>query len=129
MSSRSSKKIRDAEKLKNDYQSYFGGKYSADKTGSGSLWTTAMLSKCRLLILFGVCFVASIFTLYKTKPKWILQQRRSFDEPDKISAYRLIKYSFSIGFLLFVSLAFLAYRFPKLKEILYTTENCDLCRS
>lgn len=128
MSSRSSKKLHEAERLHNDYQSYFGGKYSAAKSKFGDLLKMALLSKCRLFILFCICFVIIIFLLYRSRPRWILQPRKTYDEQDKISVYYLMLYSLYISLFLFVVLSVIAYRFPKTKELLYIVEDCDLCQ-
>lgn len=130
MSSRSSKKIHEAEKLNSDFQSYFGGKYSADR-GSNKLqdmWKMALLSRCRLFILFCICFFTTMFLLYKSRPKWILH-RRSYDEPDRISVYNLLKYTIIISLIIFIITSVLAHRFPKAKNILFKSQDCDMCSS
>ena len=127
---RSSKKLNDAEKLQTDYQSYFGGEnYSSENSKFSDILKITLLSKCRLFILFGVCFMFTIFLLYKLKPRWILQQRKSYDDQDKISVYYLMSYSIFISLFLFIVLSILAYRYPKTKELLYISDDCDLCQA
>lgn len=128
MSFRSSKKLHEAERLNSDYQSYFGGKYSATKSKFGDILKMALLSKCRLFILFCVCFVVTMFLLYRSKPRWILHSRKKYDEQDKISVYYLMTYSIYISLFLFIVLSVVAYRFPKTRELLYISEDCDLCQ-
>lgn len=133
MSYPTSKKISEAEKLHNDYRSYFGGKYSASKSKSlnsdnKTIWTILKMSKCRLIMLFGVWFVIVMFILYKYKPKYVLQPKKTYGEMDKISMYNLFKYSFGIAVFLFVVSLFLAYRYPKLKSIIFKADECGMCR-
>lgn len=132
MSSRSSKKIYEAEKLNQDYQSYFGGKYSAARNGGISgikdIWKIAVLSKCRLFILFCICVIISMYILYNSKPRWIIQRRKSYDEPDKVSVYYLLMYSLIIGLFITIGLSIISYRFPKIKSFIFKTDECDLCQ-
>lgn len=134
----SSKNLRDADALADDYQASFGGKYSPGESSSfgniGSfnvkgMWNLILLSRIRLSILFGVCFVVSMMILNKIAPQCILNRRRSIDEEDTVDTLLLIKYSLMLGFILSVVIFALSYKFPFIKNILFKEEDCELCKA
>lgn len=124
-SPRSSKKIYEAEKLNRDYQNYFGS-YSASRSpGINSIIKSVTAAKKRMLILLGICVVVAMFGLYRSRPKWIMKHRRTYEEPDRISLYYLFLYSVFIGLFLAVIVVLAAQKFPKLRSLLF--KDCDLC--
>ena len=134
----SSKNLRDADALADDYQTSFEGKYSPDENYSfGSIgsfnvkgmWNLIVLSRIRLSILFGVCFVVSMMILNKIAPQCILNRRRSIEEEDTVDTLLLIKYSLMMGFVLSVVIFALSYKFPFIKSILFKEEDCELCKA
>lgn len=126
-----SKKFHEAEKLRNDFQSYFGGKYSAARSSSkhigiADVWKLMFSSKNKLLILLGSIILLVMFLLVRSKPKFIMQKRRSYDERDKVSIYYLFLYSVIIGLFVSAVVSVLVYRSEKLRKYLFNGE-CGLC--
>lgn len=135
MSSRSYKKIHEAEKLHQDYRNYFGSRYSASRSPSsddinsiGGILKIIVSSKCRLFILFCICVVVSMYILYSSKPRWVMNKKKSYDEQNKISIYYLFMYSILFGLILSICVSMLAYKFPNLKPLLFKSDDCDLCK-
>jgi hypothetical protein len=126
-----SKKIKDAEKLHDDYQNYFGGKYSAHKSSSNTtsikdLWKLALASRNRLLILLGVWFFSLMLLFIKFQPRFVLQKRKTYDEKDKLNVYNLFFYSIVGSLLMFGITLVIVFRFPRLKNLLFNGD-CDMC--
>lgn len=88
-----------------------------------------VLSRIRLGILMGVCFLIGMVILVKTKVKFIMTKPRSLGEQEKINVTNLLKYSFIIGFVMSVVIFALSYKFPFIKKILFKEEDCDLCNA
>lgn len=130
----SSKKLRDADTLADEYQASFGGKYSPGDSSFASInlkgvWNLIVLSRVRLGILLGVCFILGMVILVRTKAKFIMTKPRSLGEQEKIDMTNLLKYSFIIGFVLSVIIFALSYKFPFIKKILFKEEDCELCNA
>ena len=134
----SSKNLQDADTLAEKYQSSFGGKYSPEKkTPSGDitsfnfkgLWDLIVLSRMRLGILLGLCFIISMIMLTKYKPTFVIKRRTIMDNPESIDTLELVNYSFIFGFVFSVIFVGLSYKFPFIKNILFKEEDCDVCRA
>jgi len=131
----SSKKIRDADTLVDEYQASFGGKYSPDESSSNGfslsnlkgVWKLIVSSRIRLGILMGGCFLIAMIILYKTKAKFVMTKQRSIGEKEKIDNINLLKYSFMIGFVMSCIVFGLSYKVPFIKKNLFKEEDCDLC--
>ncbi|MDD4931433.1 MAG: hypothetical protein PHG66_04810 [Candidatus Colwellbacteria bacterium] len=134
----SSKKLQDVDTLADKYQESFGGKYSPGDSSSSfgfssinlkGVWNLIVLSRARLGILIGACFLLGMIILIKTKAKFIMTKPRTLGEHEKIDTTNLLKYSFIIGFVLSVIIFALSYKFPFIKKILFKEEDCDLCNA
>ena len=134
----SSKKIREANNLENKYNEFDKDKYSSpssarsqsdDNFKTDELWNKITASQKRLGIIFSLCVLLAGLGLYKFTPKFIIKRRKSIMDEDTISNWLLLKYSFIIGVGLFIAIFISSYKFPIVKNILFSEEDCDVCKA
>ncbi len=112
-----------AEKL---HENYF--RTYAKLTGkSFNIFKTMIHS--RLVILFFVWLFIVINVLYKYRPNFVMNTRKTYEEKNKLSMYYLFLYSLIISAILFIISIIIIYKYQKLKILFFKSEDCDLCRA
>lgn len=128
---------RSSDRLMNNVNSFtkrykkdFGGsENSTSKMSVSQLLNIILLSKCKLSILFGICFIVVLYILYSSRPSIIMKKRKKYDEPDTIDYKNFLSYLVLFSVILFVVISFVVYKLPfkKLKQYVFTEEQCNMC--
>lgn len=120
----SSPNLRHVDKLHERVKNYFGGKLpnspqNYENMNFARIKNLIMSSRYRIIILFICLFFISLFILRKTKLRLIMEKRKTFDKPDKISLWKLSLWTIIISFLLTIMAICICYHFPKSRKILF----------
>ena len=129
----SSSRLKEAQRLDENFNNYFGGRYSASPNSSNNfsfekLMKNISSSYKRILIIESVLFLISIYIFYKTKPKQIMKPKQIFDDAhQEINYYLLFIYSFILSIFFIAVIMVLSYKFPVIKSVIFTNKDCDVC--
>ncbi len=125
----SSKKIRDADLLNDEYEKNYGSSNKVNVQDNMKK-TFQILSdnKIRLSAVLGANFVVTLFFLYWLKPGFIQEKKEFPSDETKVNKSKWVMWGMLLSVIFFVIFSIVSYKVPFLKKYIFS-ETCNLCKA
>jgi hypothetical protein len=117
--------LHHGQKLNEEFDRYFGNRYQRMGKGFSQIGEVIVAAKCRLFILFVLCFILAIMALKYIKPRSILKY--GYMQGPQICTKSLVTYGlvYAAGLTVIVGVAM--YNLKQYKRLLFVDDCGELC--